>query len=162
MWACTALRIRGSFVCSKHALPHLMNAENPHILTLSPPLNMSAKWFAQFGAYTMAKYGMSCWVLGMAEEFRPAGVAVNALWPQTVIQTAALAMLPPELVTPESCRKPEIMADAAHAILCRDSRSCTGNFFIDDQVLAEEGVTDFDRSPVEPGAELSTDLFLDG
>jgi citronellol/citronellal dehydrogenase len=158
MWSVNA---RGSFVCSKHALPHLLKADNPHILTLSPPLNMSPRWFAQFGAYTMAKYGMSCWVLGMSEEFRSAGVAVNALWPQTVILTAALAMLPPELVEPKACRKPEIMADAAHAILCRGSRSCTGNFFIDDQVLAEEGVVDFERYAVEPGAELSRDLFLD-
>ncbi len=159
MWSVNA---RGSFVCSKHALPHLMKADNPHILTLSPPLNMSPRWFAQFGAYTMAKYGMSCWVLGMSEEFCHAGVAVNALWPQTVIRTAALAMLPPGLIDPKSTRKPEIMADAAHAILCRDSRSCTGNFFIDDQVLAAEGVTDFDRYAVDPSAELSLDLFLDG
>ncbi len=122
---------------------------------------MSARWFAQFGAYTMAKYGMSCWVLGMAEEFRHTGVAVNALWPQSVIQTAALKMLPPGLIDPKSTRKPEIMADAAHAILCRDSRSCTGNFFIDDQVLAEEGVTDLDKYAVDPGADLSVDLFLD-
>ncbi len=159
MWSVNA---RGSFVCSKHALPHLMKAANPHILTLSPPLNMSPRWFAQFGAYTMAKYGMSCWVLGMAEEFRHAGVAVNALWPRTVIRTAALAMLPPGLIDPKSTRKPEILADAAHAILCRDSRSCTGNFFIDDEVLAEEGVTDLDQYAVDPSAELSIDLFLDG
>ena len=159
MWSVNA---RGSFVCSKHALPHLMKADNPHILTLSPPLNMSPRWFAQFGAYTMAKYGMSCWVLGMSEEFRHAGVAVNALWPQTVILTAALKMLPPGLIDEASTRKPEILADAAHAILGRNSRECTGNFFIDDQVLAEEGVTEFDRYAVDPSAELSLDLFLDG
>ena len=159
MWNVNA---RGSFVCSKHALPHLMKADNPHILTLSPPLNMSPRWFAAFGAYTVAKYGMSCWVLGMSEEFREQGVAVNALWPQTVILTAALKALPAGLVDHASTRKPEIMADAAHAILCRDSRSCTGNFFIDDQVLAEEGVTDFDRYAVDPTTELSVDLFLDG
>ncbi len=159
MWSVNA---RGSFVCSKHALPHLMKADNPHILTLSPPLNMSPRWFAQFGAYTMAKYGMSCWVLGMSEEFRHQGVAVNALWPQTVILTAALKMLPPGLIDENSTRKPEILADAAHAILCRDAKSCTGNFFIDDQVLAEEGVTDFDKYAVDPSAELSVDLFLEG
>jgi citronellol/citronellal dehydrogenase len=159
MWSVNA---RGSFVCSKHALPHLMKADNPHILTLSPPLDMSPRWFAQFGAYTMAKYGMSCWVLGMAEEFRRQGVAVNALWPQTVIRTAALKMLPPGLIDEATTRKPEIMADAAHAILCRNSKTCTGNFFIDDQVLAEEGVTDFDQYAVDPSAELSVDLFLNG
>ena len=158
MWSVNA---RGSFLCSKLALPHLLEAENPHILTLSPPLNMSPRWFAAFGAYTMAKYGMSCWVLGMSEEFRDRGVAVNALWPRSVIKTSALKMLPPGLVDERSTRKPEIMADAAHAILCRDSRECTGNFFIDDEVLAEEGVTDFDGYAVDPSVELSLDLFLD-
>ncbi len=151
---------RGTFLCSQACLPHLLKADNPHILTLSPPLNMQPRWFGPHVAYTMAKYGMSMCVLGMAAEFRGKGVAVNALWPRTVIATAALAMLG-GMVKPEQCRTPEIVADAAHAILCRDSRSCTGNFFIDEEVLKEEGVSDFDRYAVQSGAELMTDLFLD-
>jgi len=151
---------RGTFLCSQACLPHLLKADNPHILTLSPPLNMQPRWFGPHVAYTMAKYGMSMCVLGMAAEFRSKGVAVNALWPRTVIATAALAMLG-GMVKPEQCRTPEIVADAAHAILCRDSRSCTGNFFIDEEVLKEEGVSDLDRYAVQPGAELMTDLFLD-
>jgi citronellol/citronellal dehydrogenase len=121
---------------------------------------MNPRWFRDHVAYTMAKYGMSMCVLGMAEEFRPEGIAVNALWPRTVIATAALAMLG-GAVRPEQCRKPEILADAAHAILTRDSRGCSGNFFIDDEVLAEEGITDLDRYAVQPGAPLFPDLFLD-
>src|SRR5881628_29001 len=116
---------RGSFLCSRACLPHLKRAANPHILTLSPPLDMRAKWFAPHLAYTMAKYGMSMCVLGMAEEFREAGIAVNALWPRTIIATAALQMIPG--VDPARGRKPEIMADAAHWILCQPSRACTGN-----------------------------------
>jgi len=155
-----SVNVRGTFACSRACLPHLLRAENPHILTLSPPLNMHPRWFQPHVAYTMAKYGMSMCVLGMAEEFRAAGVAVNALWPRTVIATAALAMLG-GAVRPEACRTPEILADAAHAVLTRDSRSCTGNFFLDDEVLAQAGVTDLDRYAVEPGTPLCPDLFLD-
>jgi citronellol/citronellal dehydrogenase len=150
---------RGTFACSQAALPHLRRAANPHILTLSPPLELAPKWFAPHLAYTMSKYGMSLCVLGMAEEFRGDGVAVNALWPRTVIITSALAMFGMP-IPPENCRKPEIMADAAHAILTRDSRTTTGNFFIDDEVLAAAGVTDLDRYAVKPGAPLLPDLFL--
>ena len=154
------VNVRGTFVCSQACLPHLLEADNPHILTLSPPLNLQPRWFGPHLAYTMAKYGMSMCVLGMAEEFRDPGVAVNALWPQTVIATAALAMLGGR-VTPGQCRTPEILADAAHAILTRDSRNCTGNFFIDEEVLAEAGMTDLERYAVSPGTPLHKDLFLD-
>jgi len=154
------VNVRGTFACSQVCLPYLKTSANPHILNLSPPLNMNPRWFRDHVAYTMAKYGMSMCVLGMAEEFRPEGIAVNALWPRTVIATAALAMLG-GAVKPEQCRKPEILADAAHAILTRDSRDCTGNFFIDDEVLAEEGITDLTRYAVQPGAPLFPDLFLD-
>jgi len=150
---------RGTFVCSQAALPYLDRADNPHILNLSPPLNMDPKWFAPHVAYTMAKYGMSLCVLGMAEEFRPRGIAVNALWPKTVIATAALAMLG-DAVKPENCRKPEILADTAHWILTQPSREVTGNFFIDEDVLDKMGVTDLDQYAVEPGKNLLPDLFL--
>ena len=138
---------------------YLVQAANPHILTLSPPLDMQAKWFAPYVAYTMAKFGMSMCTLGMAEEFKGDGIACNSLWPRTIIATAALQMIPG--VDPETGRTPDIMADAAHAILCRDSASCTGNFFVDDQVLAEEGVTDLDKYAVNSEKELFTDIFLD-
>jgi citronellol/citronellal dehydrogenase len=150
---------RGTFLCSQACIPHLKKAANPHILTLSPPLTMSARWFAPHVAYTMAKYGMSMCVLGMAEEFRSAGIAVNALWPRTLIATAALQMIPG--VKGEHGRTPEIMADAAHVILTRPSRSATGNFYIDDEVLASAGITDLAKYAVKPGAELLPDLFLD-
>ncbi len=151
---------RGTFATSQACLPHLLKAGNPHILNLSPPLSMNPKWFKNHVAYTMAKYGMSLCVLGMAEEFRDQGVAINALWPRTVIYTAAVAMLK-GMVKPENCRKPEIVADAAHAILIRESGSCTGNFFIDDEVLREGGVTDFDRYAIDPKGQLFPDFFLD-
>jgi citronellol/citronellal dehydrogenase len=150
---------RGTFACSQACLPHLKKGTNPHILTLSPPLNLDPKWFQHHVAYTIAKYGMSLCVLGMAEEFRVDGIAVNALWPRTVILTAALAMLG-GITPPENCRKPDIVADAAYAILTRDSRSYTGHFAIDEEVLREEGVTDFDRYAVAPGQPLHPDLFL--
>ncbi len=153
------VNVRGTFACSQACLPALIEAENPHILNLAPPLLMDARWFKDHVAYTMTKYGMSMCVLGMAEEFRDQGVAVNALWPRTVIATAALIMLG-GLVKPENCRKPEIVADAAHAILTRDSRNCTGNFFIDEQVLREEGIEDFEPYAVDPAQPLLTDLFL--
>lgn len=158
------VNVRGTFVCSQACLPYLIQAaqagRNPHILNLAPPLNMKAHWFAPHVAYTMSKYGMSMCVLGMAEEFRSAGVAVNALWPRTVIATAALNVIPG--VDATRGRKPEIMADAAHVILTRDARQCTGHFFIDDEVLEEAGVTDFDRYAVTPGnRDLLPDFFID-
>ena len=152
---------RGTFAVSQACLPHLLETDNPHILNLSPPISLNPKWFKDHCAYTMAKYGMSLCVLGMAEEFRDQGVAVNALWPRTVIYTAAIAMLE-GLVKPENCRTSEIVADAAHAILTRDSRTCSGNFFTDEEVLQEEGVTDFSRYAVEPNGRLLPDFFLDG
>jgi citronellol/citronellal dehydrogenase len=157
--------VRGAFLCSQACLPELLKAakagRSPHILSLSPPLNMRAKWFAPHVAYTMAKYGMSMCVLGMAEEFQGTGVAINALWPRTVIATAALQMIPGAEV--ERCRKPEIMADAAHAVLIREAGdpANTGNFYIDDEVLAAAGITDFSAYAVQPGVPLRTDIFLD-
>jgi citronellol/citronellal dehydrogenase len=127
------VNIRGTFLCSQACLPHLRKAANPHILTLSPPLDMQAKWFAPHVAYTIAKFGMSQCVLGMAEEFRAEGIAINALWPRSVIDTAALAMIPG--IDTRGCRKPAILADAAHAILTTPSRERTGRFFIDEEVL---------------------------
>jgi citronellol/citronellal dehydrogenase len=153
------VNVRGTFATSRACIPHLKKSDNPHILNLAPPLNMSARWFKDHCAYTMAKYGMSMCVLGMAEELKGDGIAVNALWPRTVVLTAALAMIPG--VDPAACRKPEIVADAARAILRRDSRSCSGNFFIDEEVLEEEGMGDLDRYAVEPGSKLLTDLFLE-
>ncbi len=153
------VNMRGTFATSRACIPHLKKSDNPHILNLAPPLDMSPRWFKDHCAYTMAKYGMSMCVLGMAEELKSDGIAVNALWPRTVILTAALAMIPG--VDPAACRKPEIVADAAHAILSRESKTCTGNFFIDDEVLKEEGIGDLDSYAVKPGGKLLTDLFLD-
>lgn len=150
---------RGTFCVTQACLPWLKKADNPHVLVLSPPINLDPKWFARHTAYTISKYGMSMCVLGMAAEFAPDGIAVNALWPRTVIATAALAMLG-GLVNPDNCRTPEIMADAAHAVLTTPSRSRSGQFLIDEQVLAEAGVTDFERYAVKPGAPLAPDLFL--
>ncbi len=154
------INTRGTFVCSQACLPHLFKADNPHILNISPPLNMEARWFAPHVAYTMAKYGMSMCVLGMAEEFREQGVAVNALWPRTAIATAAVRNLLGGDETIRRCRKPEIMADAAHAILTQPSRACTGNFFIDEDVLRSAGVTDFTPYAVDASAELLPDFFI--
>jgi len=151
---------RGTFVCSQAAIPYLRRAANPHILNLSPPLDLRPRWFKDHCAYTISKYGMSLCVLGMAEELRGDGIAVNALWPRTTIATAALAMLG-GLVPTENCRTPEVVADAAHAVLRRPSRECSGNFFIDEEVLAEEGITDLERYAVSPGAPLLPDLFVD-
>ncbi len=153
------INARGTYACCQAAHPWLAQAANPHILTLSPPLNMNPRWFGPHVAYTMAKYGMSMCMLGMAEDFREEGIACNCLWPRTVIATAALALLPG--IDTKRCRKPEIVSDAAHAILCRDSRSCTGNFFIDEEVLAEDGITDLQGYAVDPSQPLQTDLFLD-
>ncbi len=154
------VNVRGTFVSSRACLPHLLKADNPHILNLSPPLAIEARWFRDHLAYTISKYGMSMCVLGMAEEFRDRGVAVNALWPATVIATAAITMLG-GAVTERFCRKPEIVADAAHAILLRNSRSCTGNFFIDEEILKDEGITDFTRYAMDTETTPAPDLFLD-
>jgi citronellol/citronellal dehydrogenase len=151
---------RGTFLCTQQALPHLERAANPHVLMISPPLSLEPRWFAPHVAYTIAKFGMSLCVLGMAEELKPAGIAVNALWPRTAVDTAAMAMLAPGLA--RQCRKPEIMADAAHAILTRESRRFTGHFAIDDDVLREEGVTDFARYRYDGVREdeLMPDFFV--
>ena len=154
------INTRGTFACSQACLPHLLKAKNPHILNLSPPLDFQEKWFAPHVAYTMAKYGMSLCVLGMAGEFRSAGVAVNALWPRTVIATAAVQNLLGGDSAVRGSRSPEIMADAAHAILVRPSRECTGNFFVDDDVLRSIGVTDLAKYQTVPGAELIPDFFV--
>jgi citronellol/citronellal dehydrogenase len=151
---------RGTFACSQACIPHLAGRPNPHILNLSPPLSMSPRWLAPHLAYTMAKYAMSMCVVGMAEELKDRGIAVNALWPRTVIATAALNLLGGG-ETAKHGRTPEIVADAAIAILRRDARSCTGNFFIDEDVLRAEGVTDFGKYAVRPGEPLMRDLFLD-
>ena len=158
------VNVRGTYVCSQACLPHLAQSaqggRNPHILNLSPPLSMKEKWFAPHVAYTMAKYGMSMCVLGMAGEFRSIGIGVNALWPRTVIATAALNVIPG--AHPERGRTPEIMADAAHVILNRNARDCTGNFFIDDEVLAAAGVKDFSKYAVTPGNDdFMPDFFVD-
>lgn len=152
---------RGTFLCTQKCLPHLKRAANPHVLNISPPLNLNARWFAPHVAYTMAKYGMSLCVLGMAEEFRADAVACNALWPRTGINTVAIAHIAGAEML-QRTRKPEIMADAAHAVLTRDARACTGNFFIDDEVLRESGVTDFSRYRHEDVSEddLMPDFFL--
>jgi citronellol/citronellal dehydrogenase len=158
------VNVRGTFLTSQAAIPHLRDSakagRNPHILNLAPPLSMKAKWFKNHTAYTMAKYGMSMCVLGMSEEFRRDGIAVNALWPRTAIDTAALAMIPG--VDTAACRTPEILADAAYIILNRPANEATGNFYVDDEVLASEGVTDLDKYSVVPGTkDFLLDFFLD-
>jgi citronellol/citronellal dehydrogenase len=158
------VNVRGTFLTSQAALPHLRQSakdgRNPHILNLSPPLSMKPIWFKNHVAYTMAKYGMSMCVLGMAEEFKRDGIAVNALWPRTVIDTAALQMIPG--IDASAGRTPQILADAAHIILNRDSKECTGNFFVDDLLLASEGITDLEKYSVTPGTtDFLLDFFLD-
>jgi citronellol/citronellal dehydrogenase len=150
---------RGSFMCAQACLPHLLKASNPHILTLAPPPSLQPRWWAPHTAYTLAKMGMSFVTLGLAAEFAAQGVAVNALWPRTIIATDALNLIPG--VEVQRCRKPEIVADAAHAILLRDARGFAGNFLIDEEVLAAAGVTDFAQYAVDPTAKLLPDLFLD-
>ena len=154
------VNVRGTYATTQACLPELLKAKNPHVLMLSPPLNMKPRWFQNHVAYTMAKYGMSMCVLGMAEEYREQGVAFNALWPRTTIATAAVNMLGGQDMM-DASRTPDIMSDAAHAILTRDSRSCTGNFFLDEDLLRESGVTDFAKYAVKPGAQLIPDFFLD-
>ena len=154
---------RGTYLATQHCLPHLLRAANPHVLNISPPLNLNPRWFAPHVAYTMAKYGMSLCVLGMAEEFRAHGVAVNALWPRTAIDTAAISFIAGEETRQRRTRKVEIMADAAHDVLTRPSRECTGRFLLDDEVLADAGVTDLSRY-LQDGAreaDLMPDFFLD-
>jgi len=154
------INTRGTFVVSKWAIPHLAKAANPHILMISPPLDMKEKWFARHTAYTMAKFGMSLVVLGLAGELRPQGIAVNALWPRTVIATAAVQNLLGGDAMMRASRKPEIMADAAYVIFSQPARQLTGQFLIDDTFLAEHGVTDFERYRVDPSQKLISDFFV--
>jgi citronellol/citronellal dehydrogenase len=157
------INTRGTFSVSRACIPHLKQAENPHVLTLSPPLDLQPKWFKDHVGYTISKYGMSMCTLGMAEEFREAGVAFNSLWPRTIIATAAVQNLLGGEAAMKSSRKPEIVADAAHAILTRPSRETTGNFFLAEDVLAEEGITDLSGYSYGDGdSELIPDLFVDG
>ena len=152
---------RGTFLCTQKCIPYLKRAANPHVLNMSPPLTLEPRWFAPHVAYTMAKYGMSLCVLGMSEEFRADGIACNALWPRTAIATAAIAYIAGTDAVRRT-RTPDIVADAAHAILTRDARGCTGNFFIDDDVLRETGVTDLSIYRHEGVSEdaLMPDFFL--
>jgi citronellol/citronellal dehydrogenase len=158
------VNVRGTFLTTQAAIPYLRESaaagRNPHILNLAPPLSMNPKWFKNHVAYTMAKYGMSMCVLGMAEEFKRDGIASNALWPRTAIDTAALAMIPG--IDTAACRTPEILADAAYIILNRPAKEATGNFYVDDEVLASEGITDLDKYAVVPGTkDFLLDFFLD-
>jgi citronellol/citronellal dehydrogenase len=154
------INARGTFMVSQKCIPHLLKAANPHVLNLSPPLDFDVKWFANHAAYTLAKYGMSVFAWAMAEEFKDKGVAFNCLWPRTAIATSAIQNILGGDEGMKRCRKPEIMADAAHAIFNRTARDCTGNFFIDDEVLTAEGVTDFDQYAVSPGTPLMPDFFV--
>src|SRR5687767_12803141 len=156
-----SINTRGTFVVSRACIPHLKAAENPHILTLSPPISLEPKWLGGHIGYTLSKYGMSLLALGLAEELRDDGIAANSLWPRTLIATAAVQNLLGGEAAMAKSRKPEIMADAAHAILTRPSRDATGNFYIDDEVLAEEGVTDLARYVyTDDQGELELDLFV--
>lgn len=154
------INVRGTFFTSKACIPHLRKGTNPHILNLSPPVNMDPKWFGSHLAYTMSKYDMSMIALGLSEELRKDRIAANTLWPRTTIATAAVQNLLGGEILMKMSRTPEIIADAAYYILKRPSGSCTGNFFLDEQVLAEEGITDLSGYSVVPGAQLYTDLFL--
>jgi citronellol/citronellal dehydrogenase len=154
------INVRGTFFVSKACIPHLRKGTNPHILNLSPPLNMDPKWLGAHLAYTLSKYNMSMIAMGLAEELKKDNIAANTLWPKTTIATAAVQNLLGGEALIKMSRKPEIIADAAYYILSRPSSSCTGNFFIDEEVLAEEGITDLEKYSVIPGAQLYTDLFL--
>jgi len=154
------INVRGTFLLSKSCIPHLKDSKNPHILTLSPPLDIDKKWFGRTLAYTTAKYGMTLVAHGLSEELKELGIASNTLWPRTTIDTAAIRnVVGNEIV--DGSRKPTIYADAAYAILKRDSKECTGNFFLDQDVLEEEGVKDFEQYAVKPGATLFSDFFVD-
>jgi citronellol/citronellal dehydrogenase len=155
-----SINVRGTFIVSQACIPYLKKSTNPHILNLSPPLDMDRKWFGAHLAYTMSKYGMSMVVLGLAEELKKYGIAANALWPRTTIATAAVQNLLGGDYLIQRSRKPEIVADAAFAILSRPSRECTGHFFIDEEVLREEGIIDFSHYAIDPSQELQTDLFV--
>ncbi len=155
------INTRGTYVFSKHAVPHLKRAANPHVLTLSPPLSLDPKWAKVHVGYTIAKYGMSLCTLGMAEEFREDGIAFNSLWPRTLVATAAVQNLLGGDEAMARARKPEIYSDAAYAVLTRDSRECTGNFFLCEDVLVEEGVTDFEQYAAAPGAKPQVDLYVE-
>ena len=154
------INVRGTFLLSKSCIPHLKGSKNPHILTLSPPLDIDRKWFGRTLAYTTAKYGMTLIAHGLSEELREMGIASNTLWPRTTIDTAAIRNVVGDEIV-DGSRKPTIYADAAYAILKRDSKECTGNFFLDQDVLEEEGVTDFEQYAVKPGATLFSDFFVD-
>jgi citronellol/citronellal dehydrogenase len=154
------INTRGTFMVSKYCIPHLKKAENPHILMLSPPLDMQAKWFERSTAYTMAKFGMSMCVLGLSAELKAAGVAVNALWPRTAIATAAVSNLLGGDAMMRASRKPEIMGDAAYVIFTKPPREFSGRFCIDDKVLYESGVRDFEHYRVDPSVPLALDLFV--
>lgn len=155
-----SVNMRATFACARACIPHLKKGTNPHILTLSPPLNMKPKWFAPHLAYTISKYGMSLCTLGISEEFKNDGIAANSLWPKSIIATAAVENnFPSEIL--KACRRPAIVADAAYLILTQDSRKVTGNFFIDEEVLRSHGVTDFSSYAMNPNIPLISDLFLD-
>jgi len=155
-----SVNVRATFLCSKLVIPHLKNSSNPHILNLSPPLSMNSKWFKPHVAYTMSKYGMSMCTLGMADEFKSLGVAVNSLWPKTLIATAAISVNFPKNLY-QASRKPDIMADAAHIILTSDSKKVTGQFYVDEQVLRDHGVTDFGKYALNPDVPLFPDLYVE-
>ena len=154
------INVRGTYLCSKICLPHLKKSPNPHILNLSPPINLKPKWFENFTAYTTSKYAMSMLALGMSSEYKKYNIAVNCLWTKTAINTSAISMLG-GFVIPEQCRKPEIVSDAAYLILSKKSNECTGNFFIDEIILRDSGEVNFDKYAVKPGSKLFEDLYLD-
>jgi citronellol/citronellal dehydrogenase len=157
------INVRGTFLCSKLCLPHLKASSNPHVLNLAPPPKLEPRWFAPHVAYTLSKFGMSLLAMGMSEEFRKDGIAFNCLWPKTIIATAAIQNILGGEEAIKKSRKPEIVADAAYAILTRDSKTCTGNFFIDEDLLREEGVSDFRHYQVDPSLDpnlLIPDIFL--
>ena len=154
------INVRGTYLCSKICLPFLKNSKNAHILNLSPPINLKPKWFENFTAYTVSKYSMSMITIGMSAEYKKYNIAVNSLWTKTAINTSAISMLG-GFVSPNQCRIPEIVSDAAHIILSKNSNGCTGNFFIDEEVLKESGTSDFEKYAVEPGTKLFEDLYLD-
>ena len=153
------VNIRGTFMASQKAIPYLKKSDNPHILTLSPPIDMHPKWFENHCAYTISKYGMSMCMLGMAEELKDQGIACNSLWPRTLIYTAAMKMI--GKIKPENCRHEGIVADAAHVILTSDAKTNSGHFYIDEEILAKNGVTDFSSYAIKPGAPLIPDLYLE-